>query len=472
MLFTTLTFFVFACLALAVFWQLRGPSRLWLLAAANAVFYLAAGWPNLLLFLVASATTYWLGKRLDGPAGKARMVLGIALNLANLAWFKYAEFLASSLADWLHLALLDPALVRGILLPIGISFYTFQHISYLVDRRQKGLPPAASYLDFWVYISFFGHSIAGPIMRGHEFLPQVAAAATARFEPARLRLGLGLFVLGLVKKIGIATPLAAQVDPLFSNAAMLSPGEAWAAAALFAFQIYFDFSAYSDMAVGIGHMFGFTLPQNFRTPYMAANGTEFWRRWHVTLSSWIRDYVYIPLGGNRGGVGRQQLNLFLAMLASGLWHGANWTFILWGAYHGGLLLGHRLWQAVKARAGWAGFDSRLYRAVAMASFFALVVVGWVPFRCTTMDDSGAMWMAMANVPEWGSLLGVKRYLGLAVGLYFLHMLEDRLRQDEPGTARAFLARTPAALQGALYAAIAILFCLTADGGHEFIYFRF
>ena len=471
MLFHHLSFILFCALVFALYWRLPA-ARLWLLAAANALFYLAAGWQNLALFLTASALTYGLGQVVTGPRGRWALALGITTNVANLAFFKYAGFVSSSLYPWLPLPFFDPVLVRDVLLPIGISFYTFQHISYLVDRRLKGLEAAPSYLQFWVYISFFGHSIAGPIMRGHEFFPQIAETTRKVFDPAMLSAGLVLFGVGLAKKVAVADRLAPMVGPYFDAPWSLTAGQAWSGALLFSFQIYYDFSAYSDMAVGIGLLFGYTLRQNFRTPYVAANAGEFWRHWHVTLSEWIRDYVYIPLGGNRAGATRAQLNLFLAMLISGLWHGAAWTFVFWGAWHGALLLGQRVLGAVKTRLGWAFFGGRGYRALAIITFFLLTTAGWVLFRAPGLEEAVWMLATMVDVRQWGTLGAARGVLALAAGLWALHFLEAALRSDDTRLGARLVSRLPASVCGLAAAAIVVAFMVGHDDGQQFIYFQF
>ncbi len=471
MLFQSLSFILFCLATLTLYWRLPA-ARLWLLAFANALFYASAGWPNLVLFLVASLTTYALGEAVTGPRGRALMGFGIALNVANLAFFKYAGFVTANLYPWLPLPFLDPVWVRDVLLPIGISFYTFQHISYLVDRRYRALAPAPSYLQFWVYISFFGHSIAGPIMRGHEFFPQIAETTRKAFDAHAFRLGLGLFAWGFFKKVAIADHLAPGVDRLFAAPWHLSFADAWSAALLFAFQIYYDFSAYSDMAVGIGLMFGYTLRQNFRTPYVAADASEFWRRWHITLSEWIRDYVYIPLGGNRSGVARAQLNLFLAMLISGLWHGASWTFVLWGAWHGALLLGQRGLGALKRRLGWGVFTGLAYRVSAIGAFFLLTSAGWVLFRAPDLDVAVAMLGAMGAFWTFDATRATAQMGLLLTSLYALHWAEWAARERWPDQVRGWLNDTPAPVRGLVYAAAVLVTMMSYGTDQDFIYFRF
>lgn len=470
MLFQTVSFLLFCVITFAAYWRLR-PGRIGVLAIANGLFYLVAGWPNLVLFVAASYATYRIGRHVAGVRGKPLLVLGIVLNLCNLCFFKYAAFLGSTISPWLAWPWLAPAFLHQILLPIGISFYTFQNVSYLVDRRTKELAAAPSYLHYWVYIAFFGHSIAGPIMRGHEFLPQVERASASRFDGAQFQYGLYLFLLGLLKKVVVADALAPTVNHFFGRAATLNFGEAWTAALLFGFQIYFDFSAYSDMAVGIGKFFGFELSVNFRTPYLAANGGEFWSRWHITLSQWIRDYVYIPLGGNQCHSGRQQLNLMLAMLASGLWHGAAWTYVFWGGYHGLLLIGQRQLGQLKTALGWRFFQSRAYHVCAVASFFMLSTGGWVLFRAQSLDDAINMGAAMANVGALTTAWAERGWLFLAAGLFFLHWAEFQLRRDEQGLAQR-CRELPVVVQGLAYASLILLVMLSVHGANDFIYFKF
>jgi alginate O-acetyltransferase complex protein AlgI len=309
-------------------------------------------------------------------------------------------------------------------------------------------------------------------MRGHEFLPQIAQTAATQWDLAATRLGVGLIVLGLVKKLGLADPIGATVDMFFAAPAALSLGEAWAAALLFAFQIYYDFSAYSDMAVGIGLLFGYQLRQNFRTPYVAADPSEFWRRWHVTLSEWIRDYVYFPLGGNRRGAARAQLNLAIAMLASGLWHGASWTFVFWGAWHALLLVGLRGWHALRGERAAAWFTGSVWRTLATGGFFLLVTLGWVFFRAASLEDAWILLAAMLDPRGLASLLTVKRPLLLVGGLYALHMAEAWLRADDGVRAGALVRATPWPLRGSLAAAFVLGYMYVYGGSRDFIYFQF
>ena len=275
-----------------------------------------------------------------------------------------------------------------------------------------------------------------------------------------------------MKKVAIADQIAPHEAGFFSNPGALTFGEAWVAALLFTFRIYYDFSAYSDMAVGVGHMFGYKLSFNFRTPYVAANASEFWSRWHITLSNWIRDYVYLPLGGNRCGAAQQQANLLIAMLASGLWHGAAWTFVCWGAYHGLLQVGQRALGALKARLGWAWFGGRGYRVLAIAGFFGLTTFGWVLFRAASLTDALTLWGAMGRLAQFGTLLDMKGFLVVLLALYGLHWLEYAAREREAALAAWWQGRVPALVQGTAYAGLALWLMVVYSGGQDFIYFKF
>lgn len=480
MLFHTPAFLALMLVTL-VFYYAFPRGRLWILALANMVFY---GLPNpahLLLFLGACPVTYWGARR-----GRLGFGLALAANVANLVFFKYALFFTRSLERLAGIPLpaADSFLVQ-VVLPVGISFYTFQLIAYLVDVRAGRIAPAGSVGEFWVFISLFPQLIAGPIVRGAEMLPQLAGIRGIRFADGEFGRGLLLFLGGMVKKVVLADSLAPFVDNLFALGPDMGGVNAWLAAYLFAFQIYFDFSAYSDMAVGIGAMLGFRLPQNFRTPYLSAGPSEFWSRWHVTLSTWIRDYIYIPLGGSRRGLPRQLVNLVAAMAFSGLWHGAGWTFVVWGLYHGVLSVGEKLVRVTLVRltgrsagptdatlAEPATVPRLVGRALSVLIYFHLVVLGWVFFRAGDPETALAMVKSML-APGGFSLDGVSRAVLLAVpALYLLHLVEHLVRRD--GVLPAlWRSRVPAALRGLAYAVVIIL-VMTFMGSEQnsFIYFRF
>lgn len=457
------------CLLFYTFPRRRAP----VLALANMAFY---GLPNpahLGLFLAACLCTFLCAARAREKHGRLFFLLGLFANALNLVFFKYALFFTRSVEGALGVPLpaLDSLLVR-VVLPVGISFYTFQLVAYLVDVRRGALAPERSFLAFWVFISLFPQLVAGPIVRGGELLPQIQAMAGYRFAGRDFQRGLLLFLAGMVKKVILADSLSPYVDGLFAHGASLGGVNAWLAAYLFAFQIYFDFSAYSDMAVGSGAMLGFRLPQNFRTPYVSANPAEFWRRWHITLSNWMRDYVYIPLGGSRKGLPRQLLYLVLAMGFSGLWHGAAWTFVLWGAYHGLLAALHKLgrlsWESGRGR---ASPEHPLHRVLAVAVNFHLVTLGWVFFRAPDTATALAMVRRML-APAAFTLAGVSTTaLFMVVLLYLLHVAEYLVRGD--GAASGLWRRVPAPVRGLAYAmAVLAVMVFTRSEQVSFIYFRF
>jgi alginate O-acetyltransferase complex protein AlgI len=278
----------------------------------------------------------------------------------------------------------------NVILPVGISFYTFHTISYVVDCYRRVITPTRNLFEFAAYVSLFSQLVAGPIVRFRQIeadLENLGTASRGRW----LSMGVSIFVIGLVEKVFVADSLAAVVDAALSDYAGLSTAGAWLAMVGYTFQLYFDFCGYSDMAVGLGLMFGLRIPWNFNSPYKATDPSDFWRRWHISLSSCLRDYVYIPLGGNRFGVQRTHINLMLTMLIGGLWHGANWTFVLWGAYHGALLVLYR------ASAAWWDRIPALVRQLTM---FVLVVLGWVLFRATDLTMAGVLAYKMV-VPSAG-----------------------------------------------------------------------
>lgn len=348
------------------------------------------------LILLSIGINFLLGRRIETSISngaprwaKGWMVVGIVGNLGMLGFFKYGNFFLENLA-----ALRGTGITpMGVILPIGISFFTFQQIAYLVDVRQRK-SDRHSIVKYALFVSFFPQLIAGPIVHHRDMMPQFFGARVSRAHDVAL--GLSVFIAGLFKKVILADNLAPFASPVFAAADMgadVASIEAWGAALAYTFQIYFDFSGYSDMAVGLALLFGIRLPINFNSPYKASSVIDFWRRWHMTLSQFLREYLYIPLGGNRKGSGRRYVNLFATMLLGGLWHGAGWGFIIWGALHGSYLIGNhvlrRLTHPVQHHLG-----QRFLRFGGWVLTFMGVVFGWVFFRATTLEGaleiSGAM----------------------------------------------------------------------------------
>jgi len=467
MLFPTFAFLVFFCLVFAVYWSLpRHRWRmLWLLLAS---FYFYMSWnPYLVLLILFSAsidyiTALWL-ERQTGPAvRRALLLFSISCNLGLLAFFKYTNFFLDTGASALGLFGLPVShRTLNIILPLGISFYTFETISYVVDVYRGRARAVRSLLDYALYIMFFPHLVAGPIVRPHDFLPQLRRRK--HFDWDRLQLGAQFFLIGLFKKAVLADHLASVADPVFADPAAFGSGSLWLAVLCYSAQIFCDFSGYSDMAVGLAHALGFKLPMNFNMPYLAANITDFWRRWHISLSTWLRDYLYIPLGGNRHGTLRTYLNLMLTMLLGGLWHGASWTFAVWGLYHGLLLAAHR---AVRLPA-W--FGSAFLRPFAVAGTFLLVSLGWVFFRAETFAGAAIIVRGLFLAVPGGAIDLPTRAVAYAClacilvghvigGLTPLGRLERRL---------------PAPVLGALLACLLLAAqLLVPEDGKAFIYFQF
>lgn len=373
------------------------------------------------LMLISTLIDYVAGRNIGAavtPRGRRRwLVVSIVSNLSLLGFFKYYDLAARTVNQAAgFLGAPEPWLpLLHIILPVGISFYTFQSMSYSLDIYLGAAKPARSFTDFACYVALYPQLIAGPIVRYRDLAEQLVERT---HTVAKFSLGITFFVLGLAKKVLLADGVAPLVAPAFEQAA---PGAfaAWAGLLAYAMQIYFDFSGYSDMAVGLGLMLGFRMPQNFNSPYQAISITDFWRRWHITLSSWLRDYLYIPLGGNRLGPLRTYLNLFLTMLLGGLWHGANWTFLLWGAYHGA-------WLAIERMAGKRGLWTWAPVAIQRGLTFLAAIVGWVLFRAGSLDQVGAMARGLLGinglgpvfpVPAAGSLLPYWM-LALTLGMAF------------------------------------------------------
>ncbi len=400
MLFNSYVFlFGFLPITYAVFWTLRSArARYVWLALTGYVFY--GYWNPKFCLLMAFSTlvSYLAGRGLmrfsDPGRRKLCLVVPITVDLSLLGFFKYANFAVTSAAGamgWFGATVVPPH--WNIVLPIGISFYTFHTISYIVDSYRGVVRPTRNFFEFAAYVSLFSQLVAGPIVRFRQIeedLEQLGTASRRRW----LSRGLSFLAIGMVEKVLIADSLASFVDPALAHYALLSSGGAWMAMLGYTFQIYFDFSGYSTMAVGLGYLFGLRIPQNFNSPYKALDPSDFWKRWHISLSTCMRDYLYIPFGGNRGGEWKTYRNLMFTMLIGGLWHGANWTFVAWGAYHGALLGAHR-----KFGRGWDALPA----TTRQLGMFFFAVIGWVFFRATDFHMASAL-LRLMFVPTAGALV--------------------------------------------------------------------
>lgn len=343
------------------------------------------------------AAGYLIGHRVARTlVSQSKLLLAVAIgvNLILLGYFKYANFFADSLN---HFA--DTALPIGqVILPLGISFFTFTQIAFLVDTYQ-GKVKEFNFVHYTLFVTYFPHLIAGPVLHHKEMMPQFSKRNVCHINWDNVAVGLSIFILGLAKKVLIADSLAEFSTPIFSAvAAGGSPMlfEAWTGALAYTLQLYFDFSAYSDMAIGISLMFNVRLPMNFNSPYKATNIIDFWRRWHMSLSRFLRDYLYIPLGGSRNGKAQRYLNLMITMVLGGLWHGAGWTFVIWGALHGFYLMVNHAWRGFNKKMGW-GEGGSLAKLCAGALTFLAVVIGWVFFRADSFSSAITMLHGMAGM---------------------------------------------------------------------------
>ena len=388
--------FYFLPLALAAYFLAPVPARQLVLAALSYGFY---GWSNpafMGLMFLSSLIDYtcgWvIGRANAGPGDamprdrtrRAALMTSIISNLSLLGFFKYFNFAADNyraLTDWLGISSGTTDFALEVTLPLGISFYTFQSMSYTIDIYRGDARPIRNLVDFLCYVSMFPQLVAGPIVRFQTVADQIHRRSHTVTKFAR---GTAIFCLGLGKKVLLANPCGKVADMAFSASA-LNPLEAWVGAVAYAFQIYFDFSGYSDMAIGLGLMLGFSFPVNFSSPYRARSVTDFWRRWHISLSTWLRDNLYIPLGGNRLGVGRTYRNLATVMLLGGLWHGASWNFVLWGGVHGMLLAAEKMLS---------GFRWKIPGGAGIAGTFLLVTLAWVFFRAEDLPEAMGFFAAL------------------------------------------------------------------------------
>ncbi len=470
MLFNSWLFVVFFLLFYAGYVLLMKRHRaqnLWLLAASY-IFYGKWDYRFLFLLLLSTVIDYVCSLLIDRSTGTKRrgfLVASLASNLTILGFFKYYNFFAESFATltaafgW-HV---DPMLLH-VVLPVGVSFYTFQSMSYTIDVYRGEVKPPARFLDFALYVAFFPQLVAGPIERGKHLLPQVLAPR--RPTSTDLELGMFLIAWGFFKKVVVADNLGEVANQVFSNYTQYHGLSTILGALAFGIQIYTDFSGYSDIARGLARLLGFSLILNFNLPYFARNPSEFWSRWHISLSSWLRDYLYIPLGGNRHGTFNTCRNLMLTMLLGGLWHGAAWNFLIWGGYHGLLLLIHRLTQG-SAMMGERFFPSRLLTGVKIFMMFALTNIGWLFFRCRSLDQILYMLKSISLRMDPHTL-----ELALPFFLFLLPLLAVECVLYAKSDLLWF-AKLRIPQQALFYAALVIIMCLFgARQSIEFIYFQF
>ena len=479
MLFPTFTFWTFFAILAALYAALH--KRLeWqnaVLLVASYVFY--GWWDWRFLFLIGFTTVldYTAARRIaaspDRRVRRAWLLTSLGLNLGLLAVFKYLGFAAAQVSALLQaIGYQGPVWVPHIILPVGISFYTFQSLSYTLDVYRGQTQPAKTLRDYALFVSFFPQLVAGPIERSHHLLGQVVNPRP-RLNEERFREGLYYLLAGLFRKVVVADNLGLIAQGVFSRPPTdLSAWEVLIGVYAFAFQIYGDFCGYSTMAQGVARWLGFELMDNFRQPYFATSPQEFWHRWHISLSTWLRDYLFIPLGGSRGGLATTCRNLMITMVLGGIWHGANWTFVAWGAFHGSWLIIHRLWSRRHPATGIANIPKRgwsLKAAVEMAGTFHLVCVGWLFFRADSIEQAWALLSRFTVNWHWTPFASY----GFSLGAFFMvPLLAFEIWVERRGDLLAltkvhWLPRTLVYL----FVLLALIY-FAPDRPSEFIYFQF
>lgn len=471
MFFNSLTFLVFYGLVYLLYWITPTWSgKKLLLLLASYCFYAAWSPPYVLLLLLSTSLDWYLARLIGASQqqGRRRVLLGLSLtsNLALLGYFKYGNFLLenfSTLLNHIGVAFHPPS--ASIILPVGISFYTFASLSYTMDVYRNEIKSDWRFIDYAFFVSFFPHLVAGPIVRASCLLPQIATPR--RVTSNQIAWGLSLVVMGLFAKAIVADTLFAPVvNHFYAAPSAYGAIDAWPAILSFSGQIYYDFCGYTLCAIGLALTFGFSFPDNFRYPYAARSFSDFWRRWHISLSSWLRDYVYISFGGNRRGIVATCIFLLATMLLGGLWHGASWMFVLWGLLHGTYLLFERVYRHLRPRDPPPGFARH---RIAELVIFIIVTLTWIPFRATSTGDAAAALLALARAPTLDSYFGLRETLAVVAMLVTLiwHM---RLR--ESSLERVTSKIGPVGFSVVLLVCLTSLFLFSGGDEHAFIYFQF
>ncbi len=476
MVFSSIVFILYFLPAFLLCYYLVGKSYKNIVILAFSIFFYSWGAPKF-IFVILGTTLLdfhlvkWMDSSHNPIKRRAYLILSLAINLGLLFYFKYSNFFIENLNSLLQLAGFQSIHWIKLVLPIGISFYTFETITYVVDVYRKVHKPLEHFWDYQTYIILFPKLIAGPIIRYHELADQISDRSRNETMENRLT-GFYRFVIGLSKKVILANHLGAYADDIFSSSYQhMTTGTAWAGILAYSFQIYFDFSGYSDMAIGIAKMIGFRFPENFDNPYISGSISEFWRRWHITLGNWMKNYLYIPLGGNQVKTNeRLYFNLWLVFLASGLWHGASWSFIFWGAYHG-------MWLVLERMALLKIYD-KIGPWPRTAICFLLVMVGWVFFRVEHLSDAFQYLRCMFGMENQGAAgfeLKKDYILYTLIAAFFAFFAKPKAGEE----IQKFLFFKDYSLKSH-YVAMPIVLALlaicismiTASGFNPFIYFRF
>lgn len=472
MFFNSLQFAAFFIIVYGLYLLLDHRRQNMMLLAASYIFYGTWNWKFLFLIWLSTILDYSCGIKIHESTGikKKKMFLFLSVlgNLSILGFFKYYNFFIFNLQELLTYSgfSINTSLIN-IILPVGISFYTFQTMSYTIDIYYNKIKPTRNILDFSLFVAFFPQLVAGPIETAKHLLPQISSPRKLSLE--KFYKGCFLIYWGLFQKIYIADNLALIVDPVFSGSVPYNGAKVLVAVYAFAFQIFCDFAGYSNIAIGLGNLMGFDIMTNFNLPYFAANPSDFWKRWHISLSKWLKDYLYIPLGGNRKGVFNTYRNLTITMLLGGLWHGASWTFIAWGGYHGLLLILHRLMKPLLNKM--SSFNNiiikKVWAVIKVLFFFHLICLGWLIFRAQSIGQAYGMLKSLIYDFNIVRGLGFKDFLiytWLLLIIEYICYIKNDLN---------IVLKWPVLIRFAVYLIIYILLTIYgAESGHEFIYFQF
>ena len=469
MLFDTPVYLIFLTLVVIVYWRLEWRSQNVMLLFASYIFYGWWDWRFLLLMIGSTTIDYLIARQIEDASNplkrRSLLIASLVLNFTILGFFKYFNFFLDSTAHVLDVLGVHgvPRSFLAIILPPGISFYTFQEVAYIVDVYGKKIKASRNFIDYGLFISLFPHLIAGPIQRPSHLLPQVQKPR--EFQPTRFRDGCMLILMGLVRKCVIADNCAHLADTAFSGGFGNNGWGTLIGCYAFAWQIYGDFSGYSDIARGSAQLLGFHFMVNFRQPYLAVSLQDFWRRWHISLSTWLRDYLYIPLGGSREGEVKTYRNLLTTMLLGGLWHGANWAYVVWGAIHGSVLSVERmLFGERKERVAPHGVSKVGLQILT----FHIVCLSWIFFRATSVSAAVQMLGTLGNFHWEKEFAAAWLFVGLLGGLGLLMDLQMEATGDE----YVFQSQPGVVAYGTAVTAMLLLTLFSASGSHAFIYFQF
>ena len=473
MIFTTFEFICFFALLILLRSFLKSfNAEKWLLLIASWLFYMSWNPPFVLLLIFTSGLDFFVGRRLERSENqRARRLLltaSLVANLGVLAYFKYTNFFLETWHGILgSVGITFSPMVLNIILPAGISFFTFQSMSYTIDVYRRQIRACQSLRDFLLFVAFFPQLLAGPIVRAADLLPQLCVRRRASWKDVER--GLAQFALGAIKKLVISDQIAGHIDLVFTQPGTYDALSLLGAAVGFGLQIYCDFSGYSDMAIGCARIMGYEFPINFRMPYSSTSVTEFWRRWHISLSTWLRDYLYISLGGNRHGATRTNVNLMLTMLLGGLWHGASWNFVIWGGLHGLGLVIHKAWRWMLGEERAAKVDaSRIASLAGWALTMSLVLVGWIFFRAAGLANATTMLTRILTFDSSGvHLLSPQIFMALAM------VVGAHLCVSKNGDWHLWIVERPIPMRVAAYTIFLMaILCLGARESAPFIYFQF